>query len=48
MAETRFGDLAMNDKPFVAQLREGRNVQMRTADRVRAFMASYDAGREAA
>lgn len=44
LAETRFGELAMGDKPFVKQLREGRNVQMRTAEKVRAFMASYEAG----
>jgi hypothetical protein len=43
MAETRFGELAMGDKPFVKQLREGRNVQMRTAEKVRRFMAAYEA-----
>ena len=43
MAETRFGELAMGDKPFVKQLREGRNVQMRTAEKVRSWMAAYEA-----
>jgi hypothetical protein len=47
MAETRFGELAMGDKPFVKQLREGRNVQMRTADKVRAFMAEYETAKAA-
>lgn len=41
MAESRFGDLALNDKPFVAQLRKGRRVWPETEARVRLFMASY-------
>lgn len=48
MAETRFGEMAMGDKPFVKQLREGRNVQMRTAEKVRRFMAAYEAEARAA
>jgi hypothetical protein len=48
MAESRFGELAMGDKPFVKQVREGRSVQMRTAEKVRAFMASYEAEARAA
>lgn len=42
MAETRFGLLAMNDKPFVKQLREGgRRVWPETEAKVRRFMAEY-------
>lgn len=39
--ESRFGELALNDKPFVQQLRKGRRVWPETEDKVRAFMASY-------
>lgn len=41
MAESRFGELALNDKPFVAQLRNGRRVWPETAAKVRKFIASY-------
>lgn len=41
MADSRFGELALNDKPFVTQLRNGRRVWPETADRVRRFMVSY-------
>lgn len=47
LAETRFGEMAMGDKPFVRQLREGRDVRMSTVEKVRAFMASYEAGKAA-
>lgn len=47
LAETRFGELAMGDKPFVKQLREGRDVRVSTVEKVRAFMASYEAERAA-
>ena len=41
MALTRFGELALNDKPFVSQLEGGRRVWPETEAKVRAFMASY-------
>jgi hypothetical protein len=41
LSDTRFGELALNDKPFVSQLRSGRDVRMSTVDKVRAFMATY-------
>jgi hypothetical protein len=41
ISETRFGELALNDKPFVSQLRAGRDVRMSTVDRVCDFMARY-------
>jgi hypothetical protein len=40
ISETRFGELALNDKPFVAQLRNGRRVWPETEAKVRQFMAS--------
>lgn len=47
IAHTRFGELAMNDKPFVAQLRNGRRVWPETEAKVRGFMLSYQAERAA-
>ncbi|MEO1908775.1 MAG: hypothetical protein ABGX08_17310 [Citromicrobium sp.] len=41
MSPSRFGELAMNDKPFVTQLREGRDIRFSTAQRIRTFMAEY-------
>lgn len=41
MSETRFGELALNDKPFVSQLRAGRRVWPETSDKVRRFIAGY-------
>lgn len=38
---TRFGELALNDKPFIAQLESGRRVWPETASKVRHFMATY-------
>lgn len=43
MAETRFGELALNDKPFVSQLRDGRRIWPETAERVRQFMRTHEA-----
>lgn len=59
MSPTAFGSEALNDPPFVSQLRQGRDVKVSTADRVRAFIQAYrpndrsgksrdrDAGRDA-
>jgi aspartate carbamoyltransferase catalytic subunit len=41
MSETRFGELALNDKPFVSQLKAGRDLRGSTAERLRLFMAEY-------
>lgn len=38
---TRFGHLALGDKHFVKQLRNGRRVWPETEARVRSFMATY-------
>lgn len=50
---TRFGELALNDKPFVSQLRgEGRakprRVWPETEAKIRKFMEEYPAQSEAA
>lgn len=45
---TRFGELALNDKPFVSQLERGRRLWPETEQRVRLFMASYKPESEAA
>lgn len=42
MSETRFGELALNDKPFVSQLRAGRDLRGSTGTRLREFMAQYE------
>lgn len=41
LSEWRFGELALNDRHFIRQLREGRDIRLSTAERVRAFMAGY-------
>jgi hypothetical protein len=38
---SRFGELALNDKPFVTQLEGGRRVWPETEAKVRRFMATY-------
>lgn len=43
MSATAFGRLALNDPPFVAQLRAGRDVKESTIERVRAFIAGHTA-----
>jgi len=44
----QFGLLALNDKPFVKQLREGRRVWPHTEAKVRDFMTSYPARQDRA
>lgn len=41
MKPTRFGELALNDKPFIEQLRNGRRCWPETEAKVRRFMATY-------
>ena len=48
MSDTRFGELALNDKPFVSQLRGGRRVWPETATKVETFIATYKAQDKAA
>jgi hypothetical protein len=42
MAESTFGRLAVGDWKLVSQLRAGRELRRRTAERVREFIASHD------
>lgn len=41
MAESQFGLLALKDKNFVPDLREGRDIRFSTAEKVRQFMVGY-------
>jgi aspartate carbamoyltransferase catalytic subunit len=43
ISETRFGELALHDKPFVSQLRAGRDLRASTAARLRLFMEDFAA-----
>ena len=47
MSKWDFGELAMNDRPFVKQLEDGRDIRASTAAKLRAFMAEYEQGRGA-
>ena len=48
MAPTTFGRLAARDPRFVLDLRMGREPRDRTEQRIRGFMAGFEAAREAA
>lgn len=41
LAPTRFGELALNDRHFVRQLRENREPRRSTEAKARQFMAEY-------
>jgi len=41
MAKTRFGELALGDKPFVTQLEGGRRTWPDTEEKIRNFMRDY-------
>lgn len=47
LTEWQFGELALNDRHFVRQLRAGRDIRLSTLDRVRAFIEA-DAPRASA
>ena len=47
LSEWQFGDLALNDRHFVRQLRDEREPRRKTVDRVRQFMAEYPERRRA-
>lgn len=42
MAETAFGLRALNDKGFVRELRNGRDLKLSTVEKVRAWMAAHE------
>lgn len=41
LTDGQFGLLALNDKNFLNDLREGRDIRLSTAQRVTDFMATY-------
>jgi hypothetical protein len=41
MKHTAFGSRALNDPAFVTRLREGKDIQTKTIERVRAFMEDH-------
>jgi len=41
MAPTTFGTMAANDVKLVSDLREGRDIRLSMADRLRRFMREY-------
>lgn len=43
MSPTAFGRLVLNNKAFMIKFRGGADVRTETADKLRAFMASYNA-----
>jgi len=43
VTESAFGELALNDRHFVRQLRAGRDVRMSTVLKVRRFMETFRA-----
>ncbi|QYJ06583.1 hypothetical protein [Qipengyuania flava] len=48
MAATKFGRLAAHDPRFVLDLRMGREPRAPTEQRIRGFMAGFEAARDAA
>lgn len=48
LSESQFGTLATNDKNLVPDLRDGRDVRMSTAEKIRDFMADYRPDQQAA
>ncbi|MCB4863200.1 hypothetical protein K7W03_26870 [Sphingobium sp. PNB] len=41
LSEWQFGELALNDRHLIRQLRDGRDLRMSTVERLKAFMATY-------
>lgn len=41
LSEWQFGELALNDRHFIRQLREEREPRRKTVERVRSFMATF-------
>ncbi len=41
LSEWQFGEMALNDRHFIRQLRTGRDMRLSTFGKVRAFMESY-------
>lgn len=43
ITERRFGELALNDKNFVSDIRSGRSPSLNTVERLKRFMMTYRA-----
>jgi hypothetical protein len=43
MSKWDFGEKALNDRPFVGQLENKRDIRFSTAQKLRDWMAAYDA-----
>lgn len=43
LSEWQFGEAALNDRHFIRQLRDGRDLRMSTLGKVRDFMSNYPA-----
>lgn len=41
LSEWQFGEMVLNDRHFIRQLRIGRDLRMSTVERVKSFMAGY-------
>lgn len=41
ISERKFGELALRDKNFVADVKAGRSPSLNTVERIRRFMAAY-------
>lgn len=41
ITERRFGELALNDKNFVSDIRSGRSPSLNTVERLKRFMMTY-------
>ena len=41
LTDGQFGLMALNDKNFVPQLRDGRDIRLSTGEKVRAFMEEF-------
>lgn len=48
LSATSFGELAMNDRHLVRQMRDGRRIWPETEAKIRRFMATYKPEQEAA
>ncbi len=47
LSEWQFGELAVNDRHLLRQLRQGRDLRMSTVERLKVFMSEYTQERAA-
>lgn len=41
LSERKFGELALNDKNFVSDIRAGRSPSLNTVEKLKRFMSAY-------